>query len=165
MKICYQKMSSPIGPIYIVADEKHLQAITFSRNWESVHKKMKAIECKSNAIIDQTEMQLQEYFAKERTEFNVPITFNGTPFQEQSWRALLTIPYGETRSYAEQAQIIGKAKAVRAVGSANGQNPIAIVVPCHRVIAKSGKLSGFAGGLEKKKYLLDLEGKQTSTTT
>ena len=160
MNIRYQKISSPIGPIYIVADEKHLQAITFACNWESIQKKMKDLECKSNAIIAQTEVQLQEYFAKERTAFDLPIAFSGTVFQKQSWQALLTIPYGETRSYAEQAQIIGKAKAVRAVGRANGQNPIPIVVPCHRVIAKSGELTGFAGGLERKKYLLELEGKK-----
>ena len=112
MNIRYQKISSPIGPIYIVADEKHLQAITFACNWESIQKKMKDLECKSNAIIDQTEIELQEYFAKERTAFDLPIAFSGTVFQKQSWQALLTIPYGETRSYAEQAQIIGKAKAV-----------------------------------------------------
>lgn len=165
MNIRYQKISSPIGPIYIVADAKHLQAITFACNWESIQKKMKDLECKSNAIIAQTEVQLQEYFAKERTAFDLPIAFSGTVFQKLSWQALLTIPYGETRSYAEQAQIIGKAKAVRAVGRANGQNPIPIVVPCHRVIAKSGKLTGFAGGLERKKYLLELEGKKIINMT
>lgn len=158
MKISYQKMSSPIGSIYLVADEIHLQAITFACNWEHVHKKMGDIECKSNTIIDQAELQLREYFAQERTAFDLPISFHGTVFQKKSWQALLTIPYGETCSYAEQAQLIGKAKAVRAVGRANGQNAIPIVVPCHRVIAKSGKLTGFAGGLGIKKYLLELEG-------
>jgi len=115
------------------------------------------IKCESNEIIDSTRIQLQEYFAGERTEFNLPITFDGTEFQKRTWRALLSIPYGQTRSYSEQAILIGNPKAVRAVGRTNGLNPIGIVVPCHRVIGKSGKLTGYAGGLDVKKFLLDLE--------
>jgi len=153
----YQQISSPIGPVHIVADDTHLRAITFSSNWEQVHKSVADIKCESNEIIDSTRIQLQEYFAGERTEFNLPITFDGTEFQKRTWRALLSIPYGQTRSYSEQAILIGNPKAVRAVGRTNGLNPIGIVVPCHRVIGKSGKLTGYAGGLDVKKFLLDLE--------
>ncbi len=158
MTICYQQISSPAGLIHIMANQTHLLALTFSKNWEQVHKTVTDIDHTSNEIIDKTESQLQEYFAKERTEFDLPITFTGTEFQKQTWRALLTIPYGETRTYSEQALLIGNPKAVRAVGRTNGLNPIGIVVPCHRVIGKSGKLTGYAGGLDVKKFLLELEG-------
>jgi methylated-DNA-[protein]-cysteine S-methyltransferase len=160
MKTCYQKISSPIGPIYIVADNNHLRSITFNDNWENIKKALGNINHESNEIIKQTETQLQEYFAKKRTEFDLPISFNGTKFQQNTWKILLTIPYGETRSYSEQARLINNPKAVRAVGRTNGLNPISIVVPCHRVVGKSGKLTGFAGGLDIKKFLLNLEGNE-----
>ena len=101
--------------------------------------------------------QLNEYFAGTRRRFDVPIAYRGTPFQERVWRALLTIPYGETRSYEDIAIQIGSPKAVRAVGQANNRNPLMILVPCHRVIHKNGDISGFACGIEPKRYLLDLE--------
>lgn len=157
MKNCYQKTPSPIGDIYIVADNHHLKAITFICNWEAEKEKMGELTCESNDIIRQTQTQLKEYFAMERTEFDLPLSFPGTEFQQKTWQALLTIPYGETRSYSDQATLIDNPKAVRAVGRTNGLNPIAIVAPCHRVIGKSGKLTGYAGGLDKKKFLLDLE--------
>ena len=104
--------------------------------------------------------QLAEYFAGTRRTFDLPLAFTarGTPFQQKVWRALLTIPFGETRSYGEIAAQIGSPRAVRAVGAANGRNPISIVAPCHRVVGANGKLTGFAGGLENKAYLLALEG-------
>ena len=157
MTICYQKIESPIGSIFIAADNIFLRAITFDRNEEKIRATLSGFKHKSNTIIKQTQTQLQEYFAGKRTEFDLPITFTGTPFQNQTWHALLTILYGETRSYSEQALLIGNPKAIRAVGRANGLNPIGIVVPCHRVIGKSGKLTGYAGGLDKKIFLLDLE--------
>lgn len=157
MTIYYQKITSPIGPIFIAADDTYLRAITFDLNEEKIRNSLDAFKHSNNQIIQQTKIQLQEYFARKRRKFNLPIAFSGTEFQQQTWRALLTIPYGETRSYAAQAQLIGKPKAVRAVGRANGLNAISIVVPCHRVIGKSGKLTGYAGGLDKKKFLLDLE--------
>ena len=157
MTLYYQQISSPTGPIHIVADDFHLRALTFNPNWEQVHDPATELIKKSNVIIEATCFQLEEYFAKRRTEFNLPILLEGTVFQKQTWRALLTIPYGETRSYSEQAMLIGNPKAVRAVGRTNGLNAIGIIVPCHRVIGKSGKLTGYAGGLEVKKYLLDLE--------
>ncbi len=162
MKNCYQKTSSPLGDIYIVADNLHLKAITFSCNWKAEKKRMGAMTCESNDIIRQTQTQLKEYFAMERTEFTLPLSFSGTEFQKKTWQALLTIPYGETRSYSDQAILIGNPKAVRAVGRTNGLNPIAIVAPCHRVIGKSGKLTGYAGGLDKKRFLLDLERKKNT---
>jgi methylated-DNA-[protein]-cysteine S-methyltransferase len=105
---------------------------------------------------------LNEYFAGTRHEFDLPLTFQGTDFQKQVWAALLTIPFGQTRSYSEIATQIGNVNAVRAVGAANGRNPISIVAPCHRVIGASGDLTGFAGGLANKMLLLSLEAGQTS---
>ena len=157
MTMYHQKFSSIIGWIHIVADNNSLRAITFDCNWEVVSKTQGDIKPEHNLITEQTQSQLQEYFAGERTKFDLPITFSGTEFQQQTWQALLTIPYGETRSYSEQAHLIGNPKAVRAVGRTNGLNPIPIVVPCHRVIGKSGKLTGYAGGLNIKKFLLQLE--------
>jgi methylated-DNA-[protein]-cysteine S-methyltransferase len=102
--------------------------------------------------------QLEAYFAGERTSFELPLAAKGTDFQRQVWRALSAIPYGETTTYAEIARTIGRPRAVRAVGAANGRNPLSIVVPCHRVIGRDGTLTGYAGGLENKRKLLDLEG-------
>jgi methylated-DNA-[protein]-cysteine S-methyltransferase len=111
-----------------------------------------------HAILRETRRQLCEYFAGERRVFSLPLEFNGTDFQRRVWQALLTIPYGETRSYGQIARQIGQPRAVRAVGAANGRNPISIVAPCHRVIGSSGELTGFAGGLATKAQLLALEG-------
>jgi methylated-DNA-[protein]-cysteine S-methyltransferase len=161
MDTSFKKILSPVGPIYIVADNSSLKAVTFEKKWPDELRKWKKIEQNNNQILQQTSNQLDEYFHGKRTVFDLPLTFTGTPFQNDTWKALLTIPYGETRSYSEQAEIIGNPQAVRAVGRTNGLNPIAIVVPCHRVIGKSGKLTGYAGGLDIKKFLLNLEKKKT----
>lgn len=108
-------------------------------------------------FIVMTKKQLKEYFQGKRTTFDVPLHVEGTPFQQQAWKQLLTIPYGQTISYLEQAQGLGDRKKARAVGSANARNPLPILVPCHRVIATNGKLTGFAGGLDHKKYLIEHE--------
>jgi len=108
-------------------------------------------------VLEAAAEQLREYFAGERTSFDLPLALDGTPFQQEAWRALADIPYGETVSYGEQARRLGRPDAVRAVGAANGANPIAIVLPCHRVIGADGSLTGFGGGLETKRRLLDLE--------
>jgi methylated-DNA-[protein]-cysteine S-methyltransferase len=108
-------------------------------------------------LLDRAIGEIDEYFALERTEFSIPVAPEGTPFQRDVWNALRSIPFGETRSYADVARTIGKPKAVRAVGAANGRNPLGIVVPCHRVIGADGSLTGYAGGMERKKFLLDLE--------
>ena len=111
-------------------------------------------------IIEQTRDELMEYFQGQRTTFDIPVDYSAQPysdFYKRVWNALLTIPYGETRTYADIARQIGSPKACRAVGGANHNNPISIIVPCHRVIGSTGKLTGYAGGLEKKTFLLDLE--------
>ena len=108
-------------------------------------------------VVDDAAHQLAEYFAGSRTSFDLLLDLRGTPFQLAAWRALAEIPYGETRTYAEQAALIGRAGAVRAVGAANGRNPLSIVLPCHRVVASDGALRGFAGGLEAKASLLSFE--------
>ncbi|MFM2484198.1 methylated-DNA--[protein]-cysteine S-methyltransferase [Celerinatantimonas yamalensis] len=103
-------------------------------------------------------LQLNEYLAGKRTRFTLPVVMTGTPFQRSVWQALMTIPFGETRTYQQLANAIGHPRAVRAVGAANGRNPISIIVPCHRVIGSNGKLTGYAGGVERKAALLQLEG-------
>ena len=115
----------------------------------------------SNPLLIQAAGELRDYFAGSLRVFRTPLDMRGTDFQLSVWRQLLTIPYGETRSYAQIAETIGKAKAVRAVGAANGSNPIAIIVPCHRVIGSGGRLTGYGGGLPLKKRLLELEGAWT----
>ena len=110
-----------------------------------------------NAMLEQTERELNEYFAGTRKVFEVPLLMEGTDFQESVWRELLTIPYGTTRSYGQQARGVGRDSAVRAVARANGDNRMAIIIPCHRVIGSDGKLTGYGGGLWRKKWLLDHE--------
>jgi len=115
-------------------------------------------EVPDHPVLIETEKQLREYFAGQRQVFSVPLDFGGTEFQNQVWQALLSIPFGETRTYTEIARQIGKPAAVRAVGAANGRNPISIIAPCHRVLGSTGNLTGFAGGLQAKAHLLALEG-------
>jgi len=147
-----------VGNIVIIADHQFLKNIIFAGNRESVLQKTGPLPQGDNTIISRTRSQLQEYFGAERIQFSLPLSFQGTEFQQLAWKTLLTIPFGKTYSYQEQAKIMGKDKAIRAVGSANGANPLPIVIPCHRIIAKSGKLAGFAAGLGIKKFLLRLEG-------
>ena len=117
-------------------------------------------EVPDHPVLLEAEQQLREYFAGERREFTVPLDLGGTPFQNRVWRALLSIPFGETRTYTEIARQIGKPAAVRAVGAANGRNPISIIAPCHRVLGSTGNLTGFAGGLQAKAHLLALENRR-----
>ncbi|MBL4594687.1 MAG: methylated-DNA--[protein]-cysteine S-methyltransferase [Flavobacteriales bacterium] len=114
----------------------------------------------SNSFIKQLEKELHEYFNKERTSFTVQLDLIGTDFQIEVWKELLNIPYGSTRTYKEQAIAVGNLKAIRAVATANGSNRISIIIPCHRVIGSDGSLTGFGGGLWRKKFLLELESKQ-----
>jgi methylated-DNA-[protein]-cysteine S-methyltransferase len=120
-------------------------------------------EAADHPVLVETARQLEEYFAGTRKIFTVKLDFAGTDFQRKVWHALLTIPFGETRSYGQIAKQIGQPNAVRAVGAANGQNPIPIIAPCHRVIGSTGKLTGFGGGLPLKAHLLALEGAQTAS--
>ncbi len=157
MRTYFKKMDSPIGILYIVASAKHLVGLTPSVGWDRLKDRFTNLIEKDNDILIETQNQLDEYFLGLRKDFDIPLLFNGTEFQKSAWKALLDIPYGKTISYGEQAQNIGNAKAVRAIGGANGANPISIIVPCHRVIGKSGKLTGYGGGLDIKEYLLDFE--------
>ena len=152
-------MASPVGRLTLVATDDGLSAVL----WENDRPGRVPLridgEERSHPVLVEAEQQLREYFAGTRTEFTLPLDVVGTPFQRQVWEALRTIPFGETRSYSEIAAQIGSPRAVRAVGAANGRNPLSIVAPCHRVIGASGKLTGFAGGLEVKARLLALESK------
>jgi methylated-DNA-[protein]-cysteine S-methyltransferase len=153
----YHNFKSSIGNIHIVCDDKHVKVVAFDKNWPYLNKKLKDIKKQKTSIHDLVIEQLSDYIKGKRKDFHIPISVEGTDFQKKVWNALLKIPYGETRTYLEQAKIIDNMKAVRAVGMANGRNPISIIVPCHRVIGKSGKLTGYAGGLDIKQKLLHLE--------
>lgn len=150
-------IDSPVGQLKLVASERGLAAIL----WENDNPRRvplgEVVESDSDPVLLETERQLREYFAGQRKEFALPMDFRGTEFQQRVWAALLTIPFGETRSYAQIAQQIGCPAAVRAVGAANGRNPLSIIAPCHRVLGSNGKLTGFAGGLETKAKLLSME--------
>ena len=157
MQLVYMYMDSPVGALKLVAHDQALVAVM----WDNEdHKRVRLAELIENIqhpMLLKVKQQLEQYFAGQRQQFNLPLDFQGTDFQQQVWRALLTIPYGETRSYKDIALQIGNQKAVRAVGAANGRNPISIIAPCHRVIGSGGALVGFAGGLDKKQILLSLE--------
>ena len=142
---------TPLGKIVVVADEVGICSLDFDEN---------ALECKeSNVHIEQLMEELDEYFKGKRKEFSVALNPKGTPFQRGVWEVLQGIPYGKTISYSEEADLLKHPKAVRAVANANGKNPIPIVIPCHRVIAKGGGIGGYNGGLWRKEFMLDLEQK------
>ena len=155
MILC-RRIDSPVGPLMLAADDDGLRHIEFRQNrhpadrsdWHGGH----------HDILQAAEAQLGEYFAGQRRAFDLPLAPQGTPFQLQVWQALARIPYGSTLSYAQLAQALGNPDAVRAVGAANGRNPLPIVLPCHRVIGADGALVGFGGGLPVKLQLLLLEG-------
>ena len=140
---------SPIGRIYIAESDGAITDVAFHP--------IEGSSEKETPLISQAAEMLREYFDGKREEFELPINLVGTEFQKKAWNALLAIPYGQTRTYKEQAEAVGNAKACRAVGLANGKNPISIIVPCHRVIGADGTLTGYGGGLAIKKALLDLE--------
>jgi len=147
-----QFLDTPIGGLRLVSNGTHLVKIEFGKNRD---------DCdtgKNDPVLALAARQLQEYFDNRRDHFDLPLAPTGTPFQRSVWAALAAIPRGEVRSYRDIAIAIGKPTAVRAVGAANGRNPLPIVVPCHRVIGSDGSLTGFAGGLEMKRRLLELEG-------
>lgn len=150
-------LPSPVGRLTLVAGEHGLLAILWEVERPNRVRTGVLTPVASHPVLDETEQQLVEYFAGQRQQFELPLEFVGTEFQQKVWQALLTIPFGETRSYSQIAQQIGHPSAVRAVGAANGRNPISIVAPCHRVIGASGALTGFAGGLHAKEVLLRVE--------
>jgi O-6-methylguanine DNA methyltransferase len=152
----YLRTSSPVGPLFLAASPKGLVRLEFETRVQNLNPKIIQLQ-ESRKVLAPYLDQLDEYFAGQRREFSIPLDLRGTDFQLQCWRALLDIPYGETRSYRDLAQAIGHPNAFRAVGMSNNRNPIAIVVPCHRVIAADGSLCGYGGGLDIKRKLLDLE--------
>src|SRR5882724_3016463 len=151
-------ISSPVGPLTLVASREGLAAILWKDDNPRRVRLGNLVEDGTNSILLEAQRQLGEYFAGQRKVFTVKLDFAGTEFQRRVWTALLTIPYGETRSYGQIARQIGSPAAVRAVGAANGRNPVSIIAPCHRVLGSTGKLTGFAGGLDVKARLLALEG-------
>ena len=172
-------VASPVGPLFLAASGCGLVALEFDARPpgqpmvrpnprdlrdESDCRKIRAFRFEESATAMQAYVQqLNEYFAGQRREFSFALDLRGTAFQRACWRALLAIPYGETRSYADIARAVGRPRGFRAVGMANNRNPVAIVVPCHRVIASDGTLCGYGGGLNVKRKLLQLEGALTGT--
>jgi methylated-DNA-[protein]-cysteine S-methyltransferase len=157
----YSYLESPVGPLLIAGDAIAIHFIHFPRGGRAVKPQVGWTESARGPVSDALR-QLREYFAGKRIEFDLPLAPEGTEFQRNVWRRLQEIPYGETISYGELAKRVGNPKASRAVGAANGQNPIPIVIPCHRVIGANGKLTGFGGGLPTKEALLALEARQLS---
>lgn len=164
MNYYHKKMASPVGELTLIASEKGLAAVLWENDRPGRVKTDTGTESNEHPLLLEVEKQLQEYFEKKRTLFMLELDFIGTEFQKKVWQALLGIPFGETRTYGQIAKQLGDIKAVRAVGAANGKNPISIIAPCHRVIGASGKLVGFAGGLDNKAYLLELEGARKNPT-
>jgi len=149
---------SPVGRLTLVASDTGLAAVLWEDDSPKRVPLVLAGEAPRHPVLCEAERQLKEYFAGKRTGFDLPLDFHGTQFQKRVWQALLKIPFGETRSYGQIARALGKPTAMRAVGAANGKNPLSIIAPCHRVIGKDGQLTGFAGGLKAKAHLLALEG-------
>jgi len=152
-------MSSPVGELRLIAGDNGLRAILWGAEDAERIASIDDAELieESTPVLDAAVTQLAEYFAGTRREFDLPLDPADTPFQQQAWRVLRTIPYGETISYGQQAKQLGDSNKARAVGAANGKNPLSIVVPCHRVVGSNGHLTGFAGGLDVKSWLLDHE--------
>jgi len=158
MTLFFSTYDSPVGTLTLVAGETGLRAVVWpGRDWRHVGLAGVSAEPGRSRVLDRAALELDEYFAGDRTTFDVPLELEGTDFQLAAWRALGDIPYGETRSYSEQAARIGRPSAVRAVGAANGRNPVSIVLPCHRVVGSNGALRGFGGGLDVKEWLLEHE--------
>jgi methylated-DNA-[protein]-cysteine S-methyltransferase len=155
----YKMMASPVGKLKLVASVRGLAAILWENDDPARVRIGPLVEDAAHPVLAEAERQLGEYFMGKRQAFDLPLDFHGTDFQKSVWGALLAIPYGETRSYAEIARAVGRPTAFRAVGAANGRNPISIIAPCHRVVGTNGALTGFAGGLEAKALLLGIEGR------
>lgn len=161
MSLACTTITSLIGPLTLIASDAGVTAILWEKDKDGGRVKIEnAAQNDRHPILLETQRQLKEYFDGHRTEFSLPLDLRGTEFQKKVWAALQTIPYGKTCSYADIARKIGAPDAVRAVGAANGKNPVGIVVPCHRVIGSGGKLTGFAAGLEIKARLLHIESRE-----
>lgn len=149
----YIGIETELGKVYVGEEDGEIILTTFDKG------EVEESEEGSTEILEEAEKQILEYFKGKRKEFRLPLKLKGTDFQKRVWKALEEIPYGETRSYEEIAEAVHSPKAFRAVGNANNKNPISIILPCHRVIGKGGKLVGYGGGLDKKEFLLELERK------
>ncbi len=158
MFYCTYNTCSPIGILKLVVEANNLIAILWNNQEMGCYQSAIKVKPEENTILLKTTQQLTDYFSGKKINFKLPLITHGTDFQKKVWLALLTIPYGKTASYLDIAKAIHNAKAVRAVGTAIGHNPLSIVIPCHRVIGTNGKLTGFTGGLDKKEFLLKLEG-------
>ncbi|WP_075180735.1 methylated-DNA--[protein]-cysteine S-methyltransferase [Pantoea sp. 1.19] len=163
MSYCYSDMPSPVGTLTLIARADALVGVLWENELAGRVNLTPRQRDDRQPVLLEARRQLTQYFAGERQQFSLPLAFMGTPFQQAVWAELVLIPFGETRSYREIAERIGKPRAVRAVGAANGKNPLSIVAPCHRVIGSNGKLTGFAGGLEAKAMLLALESRHGFT--
>lgn len=151
-------IDSPVGTLRLATDGQHLTAVYFSEHRHAPRDLGAEIgEGDAPPVLQETARQLRQYFAGTRTDFALPLSADGTQFQQRVWAALARIPYGTTWSYRQLADAVGSPGAARAVGMANGRNPISIVVPCHRVVGASGAITGYGGGVERKQLLLDLE--------
>ena len=154
-KTVFTVMNSPLGKILVAGNAQGLSHVSFQDGSSAIVPEVTWQQ--NNASLTDAVQQLGAYFAGELQDFNLPLAPKGTPFQQEVWRFLLTIPYGQTTSYGTIAQAMNKPRATRAVGAANGRNPIPIIIPCHRVIGSNGQLTGYAGGLRFKEALLSLE--------
>ncbi|MBV6647409.1 MAG: methylated-DNA--[protein]-cysteine S-methyltransferase [Cyclobacteriaceae bacterium] len=156
----HTKIDSPVGKLLLLSDSDFLTGVYFykERNGFGFRNEGYGLEDNNSDLFRETTQQLQQYFGGHLQNFNIPVKFKGTDFQKSVWNALFTIPYGETVSYLDVAKQIGDPTAARAVGWANGKNPIPIIYPCHRVIGSNGKLTGYGGGLDRKEWLLRHEG-------
>ena len=157
MSLVCKTIDSPVGKLKLVASDDGLVAVLWENDNPRRVRLGESLEDESHPILIATQRQLDEYFAGKRNNFSVPLDMRGTRFQKDVWAALRAIPFGETRSYGQLAKQLGNPRASRAVGAANGKNPLSIIVPCHRVIGSDGQLTGFAGGLNTKTHLLKLE--------
>jgi len=162
--IVIQQYNAPCGKLRLGSVDNRLCLCDWAEGWhrQATENRLKRLLKarfveQPSEVIDRTIQQLDEYFRRERTTFDLPLVFSGSEFQQRVWAELQRIPYGTTTSYGEMARRIGMPKAVRAVANANGANPISIIVPCHRVIGSDGSLTGYGGGLETKRFLLELE--------
>lgn len=160
MTLHRKTIASPVGELTLVASDDGLVAVLWEDDAPDRVRLGALNDAPDHPVLVRAEHELDDYFAGRRSTFSVPLDMRGTDFQRSVWQALLTIPFGETRSYADIAAQIGRPTATRAVGAANGRNPISIIAPCHRVIGSNGSLTGFAGGLKAKEYLLGLESRQ-----
>jgi methylated-DNA-[protein]-cysteine S-methyltransferase len=157
MSLVSTTLQTPVGQLRLVASDRALVAVLWPEERDGRVRFSDDIHEGTNPVLEAATTQLMEYFDGRRLSFDLPLDPQGTDFQQQVWTALAQIPYAETSTYGTQAAAIGRATAVRAVGSANGRNPLSIVVPCHRIVGADGSLTGFAGGIEAKRWLLDHE--------